>query len=105
MNLLVRKESGRILNLGGKNAAVAFPGDIIRIETPGGGGMTRMVLRAVLVPDTMVLHSIRLYLGWGKPGAAKRKPEQVDDLGNITKILRREAYGSLKAYSDTQNTA
>ncbi|TPX38963.1 hypothetical protein SeLEV6574_g07489 [Synchytrium endobioticum] len=83
MNVLIRvnpkTKEARILNLGGKNAAVANPGDRIRIETPGGGG-------------------------WGQVASETTKVE-AEELGNIAEVIRREAYGSLSAYADTQNTA
>lgn len=39
-NFLIRAEDvERVLNFGGKNSTFVQPGDRIRIETPGGGGM------------------------------------------------------------------
>lgn len=38
LNILIKKEDNRKLNLGGKNSIIAHPGDMLRIETPGGGG-------------------------------------------------------------------
>ncbi len=40
-NTFIRAD-GRIINLGGKNEISAAPGDVIRIETPGGGGWGRL---------------------------------------------------------------
>ncbi|XP_053104101.1 5-oxoprolinase isoform X2 [Hemicordylus capensis] len=37
LNLLIRQD-GRIINLGGKTSVKVAPGDIFRLQTPGGGG-------------------------------------------------------------------
>ncbi|TPX35072.1 hypothetical protein SmJEL517_g02480 [Synchytrium microbalum] len=86
MNLLIRTNpkthESRTLNLGGKNAAVAMPGDRIRIETPGGGG-------------------------WGKAGTMKRKADETgeESRNGGAKVVRREGGGSLAAYHDAQHSA
>jgi 5-oxoprolinase (ATP-hydrolysing) len=38
LNLVIKKQAHRSMNLGGKNSIWVGPGDRIRIETPGGGG-------------------------------------------------------------------
>nr|XP_008122897.1 PREDICTED: 5-oxoprolinase [Anolis carolinensis] len=37
LNLLIRKD-GRTISLGGKTSVTVFPGDVFRLQTPGGGG-------------------------------------------------------------------
>ncbi|XP_042319482.1 5-oxoprolinase [Sceloporus undulatus] len=37
LNLLIRQD-GRTINLGGKTSVPVYPGDVFRLQTPGGGG-------------------------------------------------------------------
>ncbi|XP_064410048.1 5-oxoprolinase isoform X1 [Latimeria chalumnae] len=48
LNLLIRAD-GRIINLGGKTSVTLLPGDMFRLQTPGGGGFGKMERTELLV--------------------------------------------------------